>query len=81
MTTLQLKSELHQLIDSIDDTGLLKAIKLILKQKPASTTDFWDMLPDDVKASINKGITQADNGELISHESLVAETKSKYSLQ
>ena len=81
MTTIQLKSELHHLIDSIDDIGLLKAIKLILKQKPASTTDFWDILPEEVKASINKGIAQADNGELISHENMVAETKSKYNLK
>jgi hypothetical protein len=81
MTALQLKSELHQIIDSIDDVGLLKAIKLVLKQKPSSTGDFWDMLPDDVKASINKGIAQADNGDLISHENMVAETKSKYNLK
>jgi len=39
------------------------------------------MLPDDIKASINKGIAEADNGELISHENMVAETKSKYNLK
>jgi len=40
--------------------------------------DFGDMLPDNVKASINKGIGDANKGELISHKNMVAETKSRY---
>jgi len=79
MTTIQVKSQLHQLIDTIDDRRVLNAIKLLLqKQVQAKENDFWENLPIEVKQSIERGIEQADNGELISHETVMEEIKNKY---
>jgi predicted transcriptional regulator len=79
MTTIQVKSQLHQLIDTIDDVRILNAIKLLLqKQVQAKENDFWENLPIEVKQSIERGIEQADNGELISHETVMEEIKNKY---
>jgi len=81
MTTIQVKGELHQLIDSIDDRGILNAIKLLLqKQVKPKETDFWDVLPDNVKQSIERGIEEANNGKLTSHESVMTEIKNRYNL-
>ncbi len=79
MTTIQVKSQLHQLIDTIDDVRILNAIKLLLqKQVQTKEHDFWENLPIEVKQSIERGIEQADNGELISHETVMEEIKNKY---
>lgn len=81
MTTIQVKSELHQLIDSIDDRGVLNAVKLLLqKQVKPKETDFWDVLPDNVKQSIERGMEDANNGKLTSHESVMAVIKNRYNL-
>ena len=82
MTTLQVKSELHKIIDSIDDISILKAIRLLLqKDLTKEEIDFWDTLPNDIKKSIEQGIYQADAGELVSHESVMNEVKEKYNIK
>lgn len=35
--------------------------------------DFWDELPDHVKAGIDEGIAQADAGDVFSHEEVMKE--------
>ena len=81
MTTIQVKSELHQLIDNIDDIGLLNAVKTLLqRQVKPKEYDFWDMLPSQVQDSINKGIEEADHGNTESHEVVMGEVKKKYTL-
>ncbi len=79
MTTIQLKDELHQIIDSIDDVGILKAIRVLLQKQTKNTeSDFWDDLPENVKESILRGLQQIENGETISHENVLQEIREKY---
>jgi len=40
--------------------------------------DFWEELPENVKASINKGIKQAKNGQLTPHNEVMQNIKAKY---
>ena len=78
MTTIQLKSDLHRLIDSIEDTVILKAIQQILKKQLKSKSDFWNELPENIKLSIERGLSQADKNELLSNENILLEAKEKY---
>jgi len=32
--------------------------------------DWWNLMPDDIKAQLEIAIQQADNGEVISHEEM-----------
>lgn len=69
MSTVELKFQLHQLIDKTNDSTLLdKAYtalsKLFTKQQ---TTDWWDNITAEEKALINKGRQQLKNGEGIPH--------------
>lgn len=64
-----MKDQLHEMIDRIDDPEVLYAIRDILIQPLAA--DFWDELPEEVKKSIEIGLKQADNGEVIPHEEVM----------
>jgi predicted transcriptional regulator len=82
MKTAEVKSNLHQIIDSINDNSLIIWVysilsKLILKK---DTADFWETLSPEEKASIEEGIAEADRGELIPHENVLNEIKAKYGI-
>ncbi len=71
MSTLELKSSLHRLIDEVQDSKTLKAIHTLLSKKETIEVDFWDELPDAQKASVERGIAQADKGEFKSHKEVM----------
>ena len=70
MDALELKSDLHKLIDKINDLTVLNAVKVILSRQ-ADISDFWDELPEEVKRSIEKGRVQALKGETADHEQMI----------
>ena len=81
MTTLELKTNAHQLIDDIQDSKLLKTIiTFIAKAKGEPKEDFWNQLSDDQKAAIEEGLAQLKRGEGIPHEQVMKEAKAKYGL-
>lgn len=80
MSTAELKSNLFKLIDSINDSKTLQSIYTLIKNKGVSEVDFWDELSDEQKAEIEEAIAEADRGELISHEAVMAEIKERYKL-
>ncbi len=55
METMELKSELIGLIESIEDNKVLNAIYILLTRqfKVKTKADFWDELPDEVKNDID----------------------------
>lgn len=80
MKTAEVKTNLHQIIDSIEDNSLLNRVysiisKLISSKQPV---DFWEELSPEEKASIEEGITEADRGEFIPHENILREIQEKY---
>lgn len=71
-----MKDQLHEMIDRIDDPEVLYTIKDMLIQSLAA--DFWDELPEEVKKSIETGLKQADNGEVIPHEEVMKKYERMY---
>ena len=74
MNVVDIKSDLHTLIDKINDLSVLNAVKVLLN-KQVFEPDLWDDLPESVKESIEKGIEQAEKGDTKPHD----EVMKKYS--
>jgi hypothetical protein len=66
------KIKLAQKIFNIESEDLIERIKVFISKEEV---DLWDTLPDEVKVSLEKSITQADNGELIPHEEAIKRVK------
>jgi predicted transcriptional regulator len=63
MSTIQLRSQLHQLIDRINDDAVLKAhLVLLSKEAGNQPNDFWDELSTDQQASIDRGLADLEAG-------------------
>jgi predicted transcriptional regulator len=76
MDTLALKSELHILIDHLQDEEVLKAVKTLLGKNLNVETDFWNELSEEDKADIRKGAEDIKAGRFHTYE----EVFSKYGL-
>jgi hypothetical protein len=62
MTTLELKSDLHLLIDRISDSSVLEAYHTLLKREVKPVSDFWDELTNAQKEDIESGIDDLKAG-------------------
>jgi predicted transcriptional regulator len=79
MNVITLKTDLHRLIDSINDVSILNTVKIILSKRTIPA-DWWDQLSDAERESIEIGLAQANNDELIPHEEVMREVREKYNL-
>ena len=70
MNAIELRSDLHELIDRVNDMSMLSAIKTILS-KQTSESDFWEELPLNVRESVERGMSQIENGETRTHEEVM----------
>ena len=59
-----IKIELIQWLTTLDDNSL---IQKILDLRESQTKDWWSEISEKEKASIAKGILDAENGQLNSH--------------
>ena len=50
----------------------VKIIKRFIALKKKQQTDWWDHITAEEKSEIEEGLRQADNGELIPHEEVMA---------
>lgn len=75
-----IKSDLHKVIDTIDDEELLEEIHYLIKSSVDSKSeDLWDDLPEDVKNAITEGLAQADRGQTITNEQFKEKFKKWFS--
>ena len=70
------KIKLVQTILNLESETVIKQIKAVLEN---NTTDFWDEMPDEIKASVMRGIKQADKGEFKNHDEVMKKLASKCS--
>lgn len=62
------KLELMQLLLNTRKESTLKKIKLIFQEE---SSDWWTEMSAEEQAEIEEGLQQADNGEVVSHESVM----------
>ena len=70
MNAIDLKSDLHSLVDKVNDMAILNAIKAILSAQ-LKENDFWDELPLNVQESVKRGIEQAKSGKTKAHSEVM----------
>ena len=70
MNEIELKSDLHNLIDRVNDLTILNAIKDILSVQ-VKENDFWEELPLNIQESVVRGMKQAGSGETKSHSEVM----------
>ena len=79
MGTMELKSELIDLIENIEDNKVLKAIYVLLTKqfKIKEKADFWDELPEEVRNDIDQAIKEGKRGETIPHKEAMKQIRAK----
>ena len=75
MGTSELKSNLHQLIDDINDRSILKAVHTLLSAKHIEEEDWWDELSKEQKTSIEIGLKEAEDGKVIPHDDVMKQVR------
>ena len=61
----QMRKDVKKYIDTADD----KVVKMVHAMLEVDAEDdWWDSMPDEVKADIEIAIKQADKGEVFTHE-------------
>ena len=75
MDVIELRADLHNMIDKISDSNILNAVRTLLSGKAVKKVDWWDTISDEERAEIEQGLAEADRGELIPHEEVMAKYK------
>lgn len=72
MSTVELKLSLHQLIDGVSDDSILEAVYTLLSKATLNQEDSYSLLSEEAKASIQRGIDDADNGRFVTQSEVKA---------
>ncbi len=80
MNAIELKSDLHKLIEKANDLSVLQAVKVILSKESVRSVDWADTLSDSLKEELEASIEEADQGETISHADAMQQIKNRYNL-
>ena len=82
MKQVEIKGNLHKIIDNIEDNNLLDAVYAFLLKltERQEKTDFWEGLTDEQKSVIDAGIAQLDAGQGIPHEEVMKRIRNKFKI-
>ena len=72
MDYIELRTDLHNMIDKITDSKVLNAVKTLLSDKSISKADWWETIDKDERAEIEQGLAEAEKGEVTPHEEVLA---------
>ena len=76
MTASILRSTIHKLIDQIEDEALLQAyLKVLESSLQVRNGAWWDEISAEERAEIEEGLAEADRGETVPHEEVMAKYK------
>ncbi len=78
MNTIELKSDLHSLIERANDLSVLQAIKVILSKESLRSNDWAETLCDSLKEELEASIEEADQGTTVSHAEAMQQIKNRY---
>jgi len=78
MSTAELKSNLHKLIDKAEDDKMLKVAYLLLSKKEEGIKDWWDTISAKEKAAIEEGLKDIKRGNIFSHDKVMQEIKAEF---
>ena len=80
MDIVELRTDLHNMIDKISDSNVLNAIKTLLTGKTAIQSDSWDEVSEQDRKAIEEGLEQLDRGEYLTRSEVREKIQEKYKL-
>jgi predicted transcriptional regulator len=69
---MDIQAEKLNLIKWLADINEPAVIKRFVALKKKQQSDWWDQISTEEKTEIEEGLTQADKGELVSHQEVMA---------
>ena len=63
----EIREEMKSFIEHADEMLLLKMHAMI---EAGPNADWWDTMPDNIKADVKESMAQADRGEVITHHDM-----------
>jgi len=75
MDVIELRTDLHNMIDKISDSNVLNAVKTLLSGKAVSQADWWDTISEEERAEIKQGMEDSNKGDVLSHDEVMAKYK------
>jgi predicted transcriptional regulator len=76
-TSIDVRSELHELIDTIQNQSVLQAVYTLLAAQRSAVLPPAELSGEEA-AAVAEGIRQLDAGEGLPHEQVVADIWAKY---
>ncbi|MBD3182971.1 hypothetical protein GF312_11820 [Candidatus Poribacteria bacterium] len=64
------------MILNTEKPSVLAKVEAVFKKEKGS--DWWDEISEAEKAAVEKGLAEADRGELIPHEEVMKKVRDKY---
>ena len=79
METIQLKEELHQIIDRIEDNKILEATYILLEKQDIilHTTSRKPLTPQEFEAKVDEGEHDIEQGKVYSHDQIKKHFRNK----
>jgi len=74
----ELKSDLHRMIDRVNDEETFYQIRSILEGHTELEHDWYDEISDEMRAAIEEGIADADAGRVFSHDEAMKIIREKH---
>ena len=71
-----LKIELAQKILKSNKSDLLRKVDQLFNME--NNDDWWEELPQEIQDSISRGLQDAEEGRVFTHEQVVQEAREKY---
>lgn len=72
---MDIQAEKLRLIAWLAELNDVKTIMEFITLKNEKQADWWDQISEEERAEIEEGLAQADKGEFISHEDVMAKYK------
>jgi hypothetical protein len=69
---MDIQAEKLNLIKWLTDVEEPSVIKRFIALKNEQEPDWWDEIGDDEKAEVEEGLSEADRGDVLSHEQVMA---------
>lgn len=75
MSTPELKSDLHRLVEETNDPLILKQVAALFATLRAEGGDWWELISETEKMQIEAGRADVAEGKIAPHEAVMAKAK------
>ena len=75
MDVVELRTDLHNMIDKISDSNILLAVRTLLSGSHIAQADWWETIDESERTEIEQGLKEVESGEAMPHRQVMAKYK------